>query len=417
MIRILHTADLHLGVSRIDRIDSNGLNVMVNDFLKVLDEMVEFAIFKEDNGDGYPYIDAFLISGDIFQHPTPSPTIQQQFAKRVQKLIANKVQIVIIPGNHDKPITSTKSDPLQIFRILEVEGCHVYKTPELKVIKTNRGEIEILGFPYVSFKTLLGRDTSQTLTEKDIADKYLNLVKATIDKYAKLATPDRLTLLMAHMHVLGAKMGSERILTMTTEPMLPPTSLLFPNCNIVCLGHVHQHQVVYEQPPVIYSGSPQRCDFGEEKEKKGFIEIQWENNTLNWYFRETDARQYVTIECDVSELENPLQFILAKIDMTENLNHAIVRVIVTCSPKQKIDEEQILQKLAEYQLFHLYPVDIRRSNVMRSRAPGLSADVSFEDAIDIYLKTRKTDVITSKRLKELAIDYSKRFTQQELGEQ
>ena len=112
-----------------------------------------------------------------------------------------------------------------------------------------------------------------------------------------------------------------------------------------------------------------------------------------------------------------LQFILNKIDMAGNLNDAIVRVRITCSPKQLFDEEKIRQKLAEYRLFHLFPIDISRLNVLRSRAPGLGTNVSDEDAIDIYLKTRKTDVNTSKRLKELAIDYSKRFTQQELGEQ
>lgn len=414
MIRILHTADLHLGVRRIDRYDSNGLNVMIKDFLDTLDEMVEYAIYPD--ADGFPYIDIFLIAGDIYQHPAPSPTLEQHFAQRVKKLIEHKVQVVIIPGNHDKPITTTKSDPLQIFRILEINGCHVFGKPELKTIKVNRGEIEVLGFPYVSFKTLFAKFKYQNFSEKEIGDKYQDLVRTIILKHGKKASQDRLTLLMAHMHVLGATIGFERPLTMTTEPMLTPTSLLFPNCDLVCLGHIHKHQTVYQHPLVLYSGSPQRCDFGEENDKKGFIEYQWENNNLKWYFRETHAREYVTITCDVTTSEEPTEYVINHIESISNLKDAIVRVRITCLQKQTIRKENIQNVLSNAQLFHLYPIEITRINVVRSRAPGLSADDPFDEAVDMYLKTRKFNKEDSTRLKNLAIEYSKMSTKKELGE-
>ncbi|MHA2363634.1 MAG: metallophosphoesterase family protein [Candidatus Hodarchaeales archaeon] len=414
MLRLLHTGDLHLGVRRIDRLNSDGQNVMVQDFFQILDEMVSYAI-KIDS-DGFPYIDAFLIAGDVFQHPNPSPTILQQFATAVQRLIEAKVQVVLIPGNHDKPITKTKSDPLQIFRILEVQGCQVFNKPELKVIKTNRGTIEVLGFPYISFKSLLGRDKYQGFSEEEIAKKYLSLIRATIEKHILNASSDRLTVFLAHMHVLGSKIGSERSLTMSTEPMIPPTSLIFDNCDYICLGHIHKHQIMYKQPPVVYSGSPQRCDFSEEKEEKGFIEIQWQdsNNIPQFFFRKTNARIYKTIKCDVSTSKNPTKSVLDHINDCSNLNNAVVRLQITCSKNQRIEEELIQNRLQEIGLFHLYPIEINRLTQIRSRAPGLTAQDSFEEAINQYLKTRHSDKETTDRLKSLALQYITQLVENEM---
>ena len=41
----------------------------------------------------------------------------------------------------------------------------------------------------------------------------------------------------------------------------------------VALGHIHKHQILGNNPLVVYSGSMQRIDFGEERDDKGFCVI------------------------------------------------------------------------------------------------------------------------------------------------
>jgi exonuclease SbcD len=43
-MKILHFADLHLGVETYGRLDQDGLSTRLKDFLSALDQVVDFAI-------------------------------------------------------------------------------------------------------------------------------------------------------------------------------------------------------------------------------------------------------------------------------------------------------------------------------------------------------------------------------------
>src|SRR5512136_310630 len=103
----------------------------------------------------------------------------------------------------------------------------------------------------------------------------------------------------------------------------------------VALGHVHKHQSLNEgrYPALVYSGSLERIDFGEEKEAKGFCWIELEKGNTTWQFVEVKARPFVTINLDVRDEDAPTlaaQGALAQFDVTD----AIVRVNVRMRPEQ-----------------------------------------------------------------------------------
>ncbi len=79
-IRLLHFADVHIGVESYGRIDpQTGLSSRVRDFLRRMDEMVEYARRNE--------VDLAIFAGDAFKSQNPNPTFQREFAFRIRDLI------------------------------------------------------------------------------------------------------------------------------------------------------------------------------------------------------------------------------------------------------------------------------------------------------------------------------------------
>jgi len=95
-MRIVHFADLHLGVENYGRIDpQTGLSTRLGDFLSAFDEVVDYAL-KEN-------VDLVLFCGDAYKSREPSQTHQREFAKRIWRLASNDVPVFLLIGNHDLP--------------------------------------------------------------------------------------------------------------------------------------------------------------------------------------------------------------------------------------------------------------------------------------------------------------------------
>jgi len=87
-MRILHTADLHIGKM------VNNFS-MLEDQKYVLNQMVK-AVREQQ-------ADAFIIAGDVYDRPIPSAEAVEAFHDFIQKLHETGVEIFCISGNHDSP--------------------------------------------------------------------------------------------------------------------------------------------------------------------------------------------------------------------------------------------------------------------------------------------------------------------------
>ena len=101
-------------------------------------------------------------------------------------------------------------------------------------------------------------------------------------------------------------------------------------------------------PPVVYSGSLERIDFGEEVEDKGFCWVELERGKTKWEFVKVNARRFVTIKVDAREADDPTAAALAKI-AGRGLAGAIVRVSVRLRAAQEasLRERDIEKALRE----------------------------------------------------------------------
>src|SRR6476469_9152078 len=97
-IKLLHAADIHIGMENYGKINpATGLSTRLEDFCATFDEAVDRAIAEP--------VDLVVLAGDIYKTRDPTPTHQREFAARIHRLSAAGVQIMIVAGNHDIPLS------------------------------------------------------------------------------------------------------------------------------------------------------------------------------------------------------------------------------------------------------------------------------------------------------------------------
>ena len=102
----------------------------------------------------------------------------------------------------------------------------------------------------------------------------------------------------------------------------------------VALGHIHKHQKIREaDPAIVYAGSLERVDFGEEREDKGFIHVELSRGKTKYAFHSISPRPFVTVEADLLKVEDPTEFLLGKISKA-----IIPGCVLRC--RYKIDQER-----------------------------------------------------------------------------
>jgi len=332
-IRIVHFADVHVGMENYGRIDpTTGTSTRVRDFLERLDEVVDYALERE--------ADLAIFAGDAFKIRDPEPTQQREFAARIKRL-ADAMPTLLLVGNHDMPSMAAKASSVDIFRALEVPGVIVGHRPEGRVVETRRGPVYLAWMPYPMRNRLLSKEEHQgkTIEELDVAlrEAVSAVIRGLTDEASAAEMP---RVLAAHFSVAEAKLGSERTVMLGRDVAVFVSGLADPTWDYVALGHIHKHQDLNPggSPPVVYSGSLERIDFGEEGEAKGFCWAEVSRGETKWEFVPVRARPFRTVRLDVRELPDPTA---AAVEAAARLEAAgaVVRVII----RMRADQQGLLR--------------------------------------------------------------------------
>jgi DNA repair protein SbcD/Mre11 len=332
-VKILHFADLHIGVENYGRPDpATGFSTRLLDFLNAFDELVDCAIESD--------VDLVLFAGDAYKSREPSQTHQREFAKRIRRLRTAGIPVFLLIGNHDLPNAVSRANALEIFHTLEVEG--VYVAPKLEALRipTRAGVLQIVAVPWPNQSALVSRDQYKNLTIEQIDRLTEELITREIIALGEEQDPGLPTILAAHIAISESrvKSGSEKWMTVGHFPALLPSSLRPDLFDYVALGHHHVHQQLGDRPPIVYPGSLQRVDFGEEKDPKGFVMLELDpsqprgERVVNIDFREVQARRFVTVAL-TPRAEDPTDEVLSAIERA-SVADAIVRVQLSLHPAQ-----------------------------------------------------------------------------------
>ncbi len=402
-IRLLHFADVHIGVENYGRIDSDtGISARVLDFLNRLDEVIGFA---ETND-----VDIAICAGDIFQTRTPTPTYQREFAHRLRRL-ASLCPVVLLVGNHDQPTMLKKATSIDIYSTLDVPNVTVGKRYGIHQIETKRGPVQVATAPYPNRGRLLAEQNTggMSITEVDaLLQSQLELI--INDMAAEVGARDAPRVLVGHFTVTSATWGSERQIMLGRDAVVGTGTLATPAWDYVALGHIHRHQNLTKGqegvPPVVYAGSLERVDFGEEGDDKGFCWVELARGATTWDFVKVDARPFKTLRVDLRESDDPNIDLLAALDDVE-LDEHIVRLILSITPENEaLLRERDLRSVLRKKAYYIASVQRQVERPARTRWEGEAPEMLTPiELLAHYLDANETPDARKKVL----LDYAERL--------
>jgi exonuclease SbcD len=410
IVKILHFADLHLGVETYGRLDpATGLSSRLLDFLNVLDQVVDFALENK--------VDLVLFCGDAYRSREPTQTHQREFARRINRLSTSGIPIFLLVGNHDLPNAIGRATTTEIFDTLAIKNVYVSNRPDVYRIPTKSGTIQIASLPWLRRGALLTREETKNLTLDQLNQRLEQALSSVIATNAAKLDPELPAILAAHVWVSGAQVGSERSMVIGQEHALLLSDIAQPAFDYIALGHIHKHQVLNTDPPVVYPGSLERLDFGEEKDEKGFYLVEIEPNKergkrlTSFDFYPVKGRRLLTISIDIKpEDADPTAVVLKAVaEQQDSVKGAIVRVSISlpAAVESGLRDNDIRDALEEAHYLTIAK-EIKRETRLRL-GKWTAEEITPLDALKTYLESKK---IASERAR-LLLEYGERLIQEQ----
>ena len=394
-VRLLHFADLHLGVQSGGRLDpSTGLNQRVVDVCDRFDELCAVAETDE--------VDAVLFAGDAFNNQHPNPTLQALFAARVRRLARSGIGVFLLIGNHDLPRMASLAHPFSIYDALEVEGVVVGDRALVYPVPLRSGGVlQVAALPHFS--------KHQAMIKLDDPARIDEIVAGTVKKLGEQIDPAQPCVFVGHCHVNQADIGAGQTMFGLSDIEIVLSSLTtdqpFP---YYALGHIHKRQVISSSPFVAYPGSLERIDFGEGDritvgesgvtntrvaDPKGYYLFDLVDDG-GWRlaseptFGEVHARRFITIDLGQVDAKAPMDDIVRRLAYVQ---HECVDAFVRVHAKLDSADRGRVNVAAVRALFpDSYEVSfaLETSSAAQVRDPRFARRMSEIEALDRFLETR-----------------------------
>jgi DNA repair protein SbcD/Mre11 len=273
-MRILHTADWHLG-DRLGRIDRTA------DLRRAVERVA--ALCTEHRAD------VLLVAGDLFSEMSRPDSLRasiEHLQEVFNPFLRQGGTILAVTGNHDN---ETFCQTLRLVMTLAAPATdepgelqprgrlYLATNPSLLRLAGPDGEeVQFLLMPYPTPTRYLRDEEIQRYASPE--ERHRHMQAAYADKLRELRShsryrPELPTVLAAHIHVQGAalptlfRMSEEESIVFRESDL--PSDLAY-----VALGHIHQPQYLHTLPHVRYSGSIERLDLGERRDNKGVVLVE-----------------------------------------------------------------------------------------------------------------------------------------------
>lgn len=283
-MKILHTSDWHLGRMLYGK-------KRYPEFEAFLNWLIEIIKVQE--------IDILLIAGDIFDTTTPSNYAQELYFQFLSDVAKNThcQHVVVIGGNHDSPsLLEASKSVLKALNIYVVGAASENPQDEVIVLKndSNIPQAIICAVPYLRDRDIRKVEASETLDDKNkklisgIKQHYHEVCQYAKEKQVELCKTHKLEYLpmigMGHLFAAGGKTEvDDGVRELYVGSLAHVDASIFPDyLDYVALGHLHVPQMVSKKEHIRYSGSPIAMGFGEAKQQKQVLMIDFKdgNSTI-----------------------------------------------------------------------------------------------------------------------------------------
>lgn len=245
-MRILHTADWHLGKT----LEGRSRLPEQEQFLDELERIV-----NDEK------IDVVLMAGDAFDTVNPPAKAEQLFYDSLSRLSdKGKRPVVVISGNHDNPDRLSAASPIAFDSNIHLIG---YPSAEVLSIPVKDEQLNVAALAYPS-EARLEQLLSEVHDEILLRDHYDEKIRDLFQKMTEGFSVDAVNVAMSHLYVAGgSSTDSERPIEVGGAYTVRATSLP-ESAQYVALGHLHRPQNVKKAlTNARYSGSPLAYSFSE----------------------------------------------------------------------------------------------------------------------------------------------------------
>ena len=270
MIRLIHTADWHIG-QYFFGYDRRAEHICFFNWLK--------ETIKEQHAD------VLLVAGDIFDSPNPGAESQKIYYRFLKEVTTEnpQLQIIITAGNHDSAARLEAPNPLLQEMNIYIKGI-VSKNTEGKIncrelfiplTKDGKTETWCIAVPYLR----QGDYPNAESYSAGVREMYETLYQ----EIREIKDPEQPVIFMGHLQATGSEISendrSERAIIGGLES-IPPE--IFDKTDIIytALGHLHKAQRVSGREHIRYAGSPLPMSFSEKNYKQGVNLIEIKENRL-----------------------------------------------------------------------------------------------------------------------------------------
>ena len=305
-MKILHTADWHLGQSFI-HFDRNEEHQLALDWL--LDLIKNEAI------------DVLIIAGDVFDIGSPTNYARRMYYSFLTQLLAtNCKNTVIIGGNHDSPsMLDAPRDLLESLNIKVVSAASDNLQDEIIEIKNAKNELQavIAAVPF-----LRDRDLKSAVAFESGYDKAEQLKKGIYQHYHDVADLCKNykkvpVIATGHLFAKGSQ-ASEKQDNIYLGNMENISGEQFPKVfDYVALGHIHRAQTIENQEHIRYSGSLIPLSFSENQDRKSVTIIDFQGKKIE-KITEIDVpsfRKLITFKGEIDAIKEKLTNLDAKLKL------------------------------------------------------------------------------------------------------
>ncbi len=399
LLRLLHFADLHLGVESGGRTDpTTGLNQRVVDVCARLDEVCEAV-----EADG---VDLVLFAGDAFKNQHPSPTLQALFAERVRRMARAGASVVLLVGNHDLPKMKNHKHPFSIYDALEVDGVVTAERSAVHVVSTGAGPVQVATLPHFSKQQVLARLGE---VDGDLTELIEGELERRVKALGEAVDRDLPSVFVGHCHVTQAKIeGGQKMFDYSDVEVSLSTLTSGQPFSYYALGHIHESQVLAHDPFVAYSGSLERVDYGEGSRvtishdgridaktsaPKGFYRFDLAGSELAGEpeFRCVHAREFVTVRTPELDHVDPLADLTRRLELLRaerSTSDAFVHVVASLerSDRARVPINAVRDLLADA---YDVRVSLDSPDHTERRDPRFAHRMSELEALEHYLDGRE----------------------------
>lgn len=400
MMKVLHCADIHLGDLKGPM--RAGKNARREDTLLCMRKIAAEAESEKPN--------VSIIAGDLFNRSrvwadTALEDINDAINVLIKPLCASSEQVVLLYGtqSHDNP---NAFDTLRHLTV-ELKNLHIFTKPEVKMLETSEGMVQILAMPGVDKGHLKEIDPeADSVLDNEAASEVVNkCIRKLSEEAAKETASARI--LVAHYTVAGCESESGQKFMLGQDVAILPKTIDDAKVTLACMGHIHKPQKLDCVTPAYYCGSPNQLTFNDEGIRHGFYFHEIDGDEVRTRQIPTPERRHLSIHLSEEQVRTFAED-GELVGIPEEARDAIVRVYYKAtSGQEKALNRAILQKKLEQDYGVFYVSAFLPEDTGDILMEGIGEEEEPREILHAYLsmKKEKDGKLTDediKRIEELA---------------